>query len=328
MRYNSTIAKGGSLRFLVGITALIVFCASNVAMAVDYPKKPISWVVTWPAGGGADTATRVFTQELEKVINGTIVINNVVGGGASIGYMTAKQSANDGYTLVTAQGDLPKFSTLGMAPIAIDDFEFIAGFAVQSVALIVKSDSPWATLEEFVEDARRHPGQRTIGVSDIGGVHHQPVILWAKEAGINVRAIAHDGSPQMNAAILGGHVDMIASYIRPAAPYVNEGQLRFLAYFGPNSPIEFPEIPTVKSLGYDVVWEQPYGIGVPAGAPEEIKTLLAEASETVWANPDVEKGLANIGLELYPKSGAELKQSLENMQAGMVEILRILKEGN
>jgi len=318
-------SNAGSL--LLGAAAAAVLAASGTALAKDYPTKPVSWIVTWPAGGGADTATRTFTKYLEKEIDGTIVINNVVGGGASIGYMTAKQARPDGYTLLTAQGDLPKFAPTKLAPIDIKDFDFIAGFAVQSPVLIVRADSPWKTLKDFVEDAKKNPGKRTIGVSDIGGVHHQPVILWAKQAGIDVRAIAHDGSPQMNAAILGGHVDVISSYVRPAVPYVKEGKLRFLGYFGSNPPADYPDIPTVRASGYDVVWEQPYGIGAPAGVPEDVKKTLAAAAKKVWANPEFVKGLGNLGLDLYAKSGQELKESLQQMQVGIVEVTKILQGG-
>ncbi len=146
-------SNAGSL--LLGAAAAAVLAASGTALAKDYPTKPVSWIVTWPAGGGADTATRTFTKYLEKEIDGTIVINNVVGGGASIGYMTAKQARPDGYTLLTAQGDLPKFAPTKLAPIDIKDFDFIAGFAVQSPVLIVRADSPWKTLKDFVEDAKK-----------------------------------------------------------------------------------------------------------------------------------------------------------------------------
>jgi tripartite-type tricarboxylate transporter receptor subunit TctC len=298
---------------------------SGVALAQQYPTRAIDWIVMWSAGGGADTATRTFTKYLESDLGQKIVVRNVTGGGGSIGYMTSMQTRPDGYNLVTVQGDLAKFTPMKLASIKIDNFDIIGGFAFQSPIIIARADSPWKTLKDFIEDAKKNPGKRTIGVSDIGGAHHQPVVLWAKAAGVDVRAVAHAGSPQMNAALLGGHVDLIASYIRPAKPYVKEGTLKFLAYFGSRRPDEFPDTPTFKELGYDVVWEQPYGIGGPAGIPAEIKEKLAAASARVRAKPEFKKDLENLGLEVYDVDGAQFKAGLVKMQEGIGEVMMILQ---
>ncbi len=299
--------------------------STGKALAQSYPTKQLNWVVMWSAGGGADTATRIFTKHLEKELGQTIVVRNVTGGGGSIGYMTGKQSASDGYNLITIQGDLPKFKPMELAPIQIDDFDVISGFASQSPTLITQADSPWKTLGDFIADAKANPGKRTIGVSDIGGVHHQPVVLLAEQAGIDVRAIAHDGSPQMNAAILGGHVDVISSYIRPAAPYVNEGKLRFLGTFAGSSPAAYPDVPTVKSMGYDVVWEQPYGMGGPAGMPAESKEVLAAAAAKVREIPEFRQELSKLGLDVYEKDGADFRDALISMQVGITKVVSTLR---
>lgn len=312
-------------QFTISTVAAGAALASGSAWASSYPSKSIEWIVMWPAGGGADTATRTFTKYLEEELKQKIVVKNVVGGGASIGYLTAKQGRPDGYSLVTIQGDLPKFAPMKLAPIEVSDFDIIESFAVQSPILIARADSPWKNLQDFIEDAKANPGQRTIGVSDIGGVHHQPVVLWAKAAGISVRPVAHAGSPQMNAAILGGHVDLVSSYIRPAAPYVAEGQLRYLAYFGGSRPQDAPDTPTVKELGFDVVWDQPYGLGGPAGLPQEVKERLSEAARKVRANPEFAKELRKLGLEVHDSSGEETKQYLTQMQSSIAEVLAILQ---
>ena len=318
--YASTLA-----RFFGYLTALaLCFIASFASAADQYPSRSIEWIVMWPAGGGADTATRTFTKYLEKELKQTIVIKNVVGGGGAAGYITARQAHPDGYTLVTVQGDLAKFMPAKLAPIKIDDFDSIAGFAVQSPILIVRADSPWKTLADFIAAAKSKPGQLTIGVSDIGGVHHQPIVLWSEAAGIKLRAVAHKGSPQMNAAILGGHVDAVSSYIRPAIPYIEQNTLRPLAYFGGKRAVALPQTPTFKELGYNIVWNQPYGMGGPAGLPDNVKATLANAAKAVDANPDFHKDLANLGLEPYPVSGAELRQDLLDSQAGIGKVIAAL----
>ena len=317
---------GSMLSRVAGFLAALALCFTNsFASATDqYPSRSIEWIVMWPAGGGADTATRTFTKYLEKELKQTIVIKNVVGGGGAAGYITARQAHPDGYTLVTIQGDLAKFVPANLAPIKIDDFDSVAGFAVQSPILIVRADSPWKTLADFMATAKSKPGQLTVGVSDIGGVHHQPIVLWSEAAGLNLRAIAHKGSPQMNAAILGGHVDAVSSYIRPAIPYIEQKTLRALAYFGSKRAIALPDTPTFKELGYNIVWNQPYGMGGPAGLPENVKATLAKAAKAVNDNPEFHKDLANLGLEPYPVSGAELRQDLLDSQAGISKVIAAL----
>lgn len=311
---------------LTGCLAALAFCfvTSFAWAAGHYPSRSIEWIVMWPAGGGADTATRTFTKYLEKELKQTIIVKNVVGGGGSAGYITARQARPDGYTLVTIQGDLAKFMPAKLAPIKVDDFDSIAGFAVQSPILIVRADSPWKTLADFVADAKKKPGQMTVGVSDIGGVHHQPIVLWSQEVGISLRAVAHKGSPQMNAAILGGHVDSVSSYIRPALPYIQQGTLRPLAYFGAHRPVALPETPTFKELGYHIVWNQPYGMGGPAGLPADVKATLAKAAKAVNADPNFQKDLQKLGLEPYAVDGAELRQGLLDSQAGITKVISIL----
>ncbi len=141
---------------ITGIFLLSIFSFSGIVQAESkYPKKDIKMIVMWRAGGGADTATRIFTKQLEKIIGQNIVVNNITGGAATVGYLAAKTAKPNGYNLVTIQGDLPKFELMNLAPIAIDDFDILPSFAFQSPVLAVRADAPWNTVEEFVADAQK-----------------------------------------------------------------------------------------------------------------------------------------------------------------------------
>jgi len=322
LRGNPSRQRGWVSAVLAGAMA---FTGAGLALAQQYPSRAIEWIVMWPAGGGADTATRTLLKYLEPELGQKVVVKNIVGGGGSIGYMASKQSRPDGYSLITINADLPKFTPMQLAAIKVEDFDLIGSFAGQSPIIIARADSPWKTLKDFEEDARKNPGKRTIGVSDIGGIHHQPVVLWAKAAGINVRAVAHAGSPQMNAAILGGHVDLISSYVRPAAPYIKDGKLRFLGYFGPERLEDYPETPTFKELGYDVVWDMPYGIGGPAGMPEEARKRLAAATAKVVKNPELKEALGKLGLQVVAQDGPAFKAYLGKLQSEIANVMTILR---
>ncbi|MDX9859863.1 MAG: tripartite tricarboxylate transporter substrate binding protein [Rhodospirillales bacterium] len=291
-----------------------------------YPEKPIEWIIMWSAGGGADTATRTFLKYFEQVIGQKVVVRNVTGAGGTIGYLTAKQARPDGYTLVSALSDLPKYKPLGTKGIEVDDFDILGGFAVEAPILVAKADAPWKDPKAFEEDAKANPDKLSIGVSNIGGVHHQPIALWMDDSAMRVKVVAHHGSPEMNAALLGGHVDIISSWVKQSLSNVKAGDLKFLGYFGSERLANFPDVPTFKELGYDIVWEHSYGMGAPQGIPEEAKAVLTEGIKKVWAMPEFEKDLNNLGLSLYKKNANEYREDLLNTESQMDRVVKILSK--
>ncbi|WP_221931083.1 tripartite tricarboxylate transporter substrate binding protein [Telmatospirillum sp. J64-1] len=291
-----------------------------------YPGKPIEWIVMWSAGGGADTATRVFAKYLEAELGQSVVVKNVTGAGGTIGYLTAKTARADGYTLVSALSDLPKYKPLGTQGIEVDDFEILGGFALEAPIIVARADAPWSNIREFAEDAKNNPGKYSIGVSNVGGVHHQPVVLWMEEAEFEAQVVSHPGSPQMNAALLGGHVDLISSWVKPSLPGVQDGQLKYLAYFATEAPPGFDSVPTFQDEGYQVVWPHSYGMGAPKGIPDEAKQVLVGAMEKVWENPDFEAELNNLGLLLHKKNAAEYRQELLETEESMGRIVELLND--
>lgn len=309
------------------IVFLLVFMLMPVfSHADDYPEKNVKAIVVWSAGGGADTAFRIFTKYFEPHFGADIIVQNVTGGGTSIGYMTAKRARPDGYTLVNIQGDLPKFKPMGTAPLFIEDFDILGGFAFQSPVLIVNDDSPWQTVEEFVEANKKNPGKYTIGVSDIGGVFHQPLVLFMDAAGFKATPITHPGSPQQSAAMIGGHVDAIVSWLRPNLPYLKENKMRILAYWGSERLEEFPNVPTLREKGWDVVWEHPYGLGGPKGLPENVKQHIAQALEKTWEEPGLKKDLNNRGLMLLPLPAEKFRKHMLQVQDNMAKSLELIQE--
>ena len=308
----------------LAMAAALAVAGSGIASASDYPTRTINWIVMWPAGGGTDSVSRIMAQYMERELGQRIVIQNIVGGGGSIGYTAAKAARPDGYTLVTIQSDLSKFAPMELADIAITDFEIIGAASVQAPILVTRGDSPFESLDDLLSAARDNPNTITVGVSDIGGVHHQPVVLLDDAAGTQVRAVAHEGSPQMAAGLLGGHVDAISSWVKQNASYVQGGQMRFLAYFGGERLSEFPDVPTVTELGYDVVWESPYGIGVPAGTPDAVVNRLAEALAAIWENEDFIAELVDLGHVPVQWDGEYYREYLERIEQDIANVMRIL----
>lgn len=298
---------------------------SMPAWASGYPERNINLIVMWKAGGGADTATRIFTRHAESFIDKKFIVQNITGGGGAIGYTAAKSEKPDGYNLVTIQGDLPKFTPKGLAPIAIDDFDIIAGFAFQSPIIVVRADSPWKTLDEFNAAMKKDPGKYTIATTDIGGIYHQPAALWGAAAGFTPKVVTFPGSPQQVAGVLGGHADCALTWVKPNIPYVKKGELRFLGYMGSQRLEDFPDVPTLTELGYPVVWEHPYGIGGPKGMPEEAKKALEAVTKKVWDVPEFKAELENLGLSILRKGGEDYRKHMFALQDNMVKALKLIE---
>jgi len=324
---NTRIRTSRPALFALFLLAPALLVASNAdAQKPRYPEKNITAIVMWPAGGGADTAMRFFTKQLEKIVGRTIIVQNMPGGGGSIGYIAAKNGRPDGYTLVNIQGDLPKYKPMGLAPIDISDYDILGGFGFQAPIIVARGDAPWNTVKDFVEDAKKRPGKLTVGITDISGTYHQPLVLWMDGAGFNVKAIVQEGSPQQTAALLGGHVDVNVTWIRPNIPYVKEGKLKFLGYMGAERTPDFPAVPTLKELSYNIVWEHPYGIGGPKGLPEDAKAVVSEATKKIWEIPEFKADLEKLGLYVFKKDGLGYTKHLQKMQEDMAKALRLIKE--
>ncbi len=312
---------------ITGIFLLSIFSFSGIVQAESkYPKKDIKMIVMWRAGGGADTATRIFTKQLEKIIGQNIVVNNITGGAATVGYLAAKTAKPNGYNLVTIQGDLPKFELMNLAPIAIDDFDILPSFAFQSPVLAVRADAPWNTVEEFVADAQKRPEEITVGITDIGGIYHQPLVLWEDQAEFRIRPVFHKGSPAQTAALLGGHVDANVTWVRPNIPYVKEGKVKFLAYMSLERHPDYPEVPTLIEKNWNVHYEHPYGVGGPKGLPENAKKVLSEATKKVWEIPEFKTDLEKMGLSVFRLNGSDFQQHIKEMQRNSAKALEIIEK--
>lgn len=307
------------------LVIFLVIGFSGSTFADNYPDKPIKWIVVWRAGGGADTATRIYTKYLETVLGVNNNVVNIVGGATSVGFTEAKNAKPDGYTLVCAQGDLPKFKSQMTASLRVSDFDIIGSFAYQSPIFVCRSDAPWNNVSEFVKDAKEKPGELTIGISNIGGTYHQPMLLWQEMAGFEAAAIVLESSPLQAAALLGGHVDAIITWVRPCIPYIEEGQFKFLGYMGSERHGNYPDVPTFTESGYDIVWEHPYGVAGPKGLPEEVKAVLSEANEKVWDIPEFKEEMGKLGLLIYKKDGKEYKEHLEKMEDDMAKANSLIK---
>src|SRR6187455_1001755 len=283
--------------FLQAVAALPLAQAafSNTAFAQNaYPTRNITMIVPFPAGGQADLAARPVAAALEKILGKPVIVDNRAGGaGGSIGNAAAARAEPDGYTL------LMTLSSLAVLPEADRLFERKPAYEVAQLApvarvladptlLAVPASAPWKTLQDFVDDAKKRPGQIPYGSSGPYGTLHVAMEMFAASAGIKLLHVPFRGAGPALTALLGGTVQAIAAAPGVLKPQVDDGKIRVLANWGAQRVPAFPDLSTFKELGYqDVEFYIWGGLFTPAGVPEPVINKLRGAMREAMRSPDV-----------------------------------------
>jgi tripartite-type tricarboxylate transporter receptor subunit TctC len=270
---------------ILGLAAVAVGVGLAVpAQAQQFPERAIKMIVPWAAGGDTDNIFRPFAPLLQKHIGQTVVIANVGGASGTVGAREAKASAPDGYTLYAVHDYIHLTYYAGIADVKYTDFEPVCLLAATPSVLTASPKTPWKTWQEFVVDAKARPGQISVGAT-LGSTSHIFPAMVEKAAGLKLKYVSYDGlAPRMN-AILGGHIDLTDSNLTQKGK-VDAGQLKFLAIASAQRNADMPDVPTLKELGHDIVYEVVRGLLVPKGTPEPVRAKLGDACAKAAAEPE------------------------------------------
>jgi len=265
---------------LLTVCVLAASCIFSHALTVraEYPERPITVLVAFDPGSPSDLISRASGTGAEKVLGKPLVFENRGGGGGSVALAVGANAKPDGYTLVAA----PNVSVVDTALMQkvtykpLKSFTPIVGLAAaEHTALLVRSDSPWKTFQDFIDFAKKNPGKIKYSSSGVGSGMHVVMEYIAHKDGIKWVHVPYKGGPAARTALLGGHVDACSSAI-DWPPYVLSGQLRVLATHGRKRSPHFPDTPTMIELGYNVTNDTIHGILAPAGLPPELVKRLEE----------------------------------------------------
>lgn len=281
------------------LVCALVLTAGHAVAQVTYPGKPIALVVPFPPGGVADIVARPVADAMGRNLNVPVVVENKAGAGGGIGMGFAAKAKPDGYTLLLALSSisiLPEADKVtGRAPMyQLNQFTPIARFTADPTVLVVRADSPWKTLAEFVADARRRPGAITYGSSGNYGTMHVPMEMLAASAGVKLLHIPYTGAGPAVVSLLGGNVDALASGPSTVIQHVKAGKLRVLASWGDQRLASLPEVPTLTESGYNAVFFQWAALFAPAGTPEPVIARLRDAARATAADPKFIAAMATV----------------------------------
>lgn len=268
------------------------------AFAQAFPAKTITLVCPFTAGGTADVQLRVLAAAASKELGQPIVVETRAGAAGTVGPSTLVSLPPDGHTLSMATGVAllrqPFIQTTRYDP--AKDFTYVIGVTRFELGLAVKSDAPWRNLAEFIADAKRNPGKMAYGTAGAATAQHTAMLKLTDTAGVDCTHIPYKGSGDVFNALAGGHVQAI-SETSGWASFVDSGKFRLLGVYSDTRLKRWPNAPTIKEQGYDVVDSVPWGIVGPAGMDAKVTKTLHDAFRKALSDATFIKTLALLGQE-------------------------------
>jgi tripartite-type tricarboxylate transporter receptor subunit TctC len=312
---------------------LALACASAMGVGVAraqsaYPERPLSMIVPFPPGGVADTVGRPLAEAMTRELKQPVVIENKGGAGGAVGITAAARAAPDGYTVLlslSSMSVLPEADrVLGRKPsYQIEQFKPLARMTADPTVLVVRAESPWRTLEEFVADAKKRPGALNFGSSGNYGTMHIPMEMLKQAAGISMVHIPYTGAGPAITALLGGHVDALSTGPASVLQHIRAGKLRALAQWGPARLESLPEVPSLRERGFDVVYAQWSGVFVSAAVPQAVADRLLAGVRRVAADPAFRESILRVtGSPLAYQDADEFSRYLRDDVATMTDVVR------
>jgi tripartite-type tricarboxylate transporter receptor subunit TctC len=301
---------------------LATFSAS--AQTSDFPKKPITVICPWAAGGGTDVLLRALAREAEKSLGQTITVVNQTGGGGAVGHNAIRAATPDGYTVGMITFELNSLPPQGLVPFTYKDFDPLMRINVDPAALTVKKDAPYNTLKEFVEYAKAHPGEITIGNSAPGSVWHIAAGLMAEKTAIQVKHVPFDGAQPAVTALLGGHIKAVAVSVPEVRAQTQAGNLKILGVMDTVRDEVFPNVPTFKEQGVDVEFYTWRGLGLPKGVPADVKAKLSDAFKKAFDSKDFKEFAAKASLNLAYQNATDFNKFLDQNYKDVDAVMKSL----
>lgn len=302
--------------------ALATPCLSQQA----YPTKYIELLITMAPGASVDLTERMLAHKAEKFLGQKFVITNNGAGASAVGIAIGANKPPDGYNIIgcssTGLVRVPQFRDV---PYKLDDVVPIMHFAAPVLtSFVVRSDSPWKSVKELVEYARKNPGKIKYSTLGIGSPMHMAMEYIGKQEGVTWTHVPYQGTMPAFTAMLGGHVHVQLGS-GECVPYIKDGTVRLLANVGERRVKNFPDVPTLIELGYDYFNESVFMFAAPKGTPQPIVDKLDSAFHQAMADPEFTALVAKLELETTYRNSADTKKYLEAANARIGRLIKELK---
>ena len=297
------------------------------AQAPAWPSRPITLIVPFPPGGLADIVARPVAEALARDLGQPVVIDNKPGAGGGIGMGLAAKSKPDGHTLLMALSSLtvlPEADViLGRAPMfALQDLRPVARYTADPTVLAVRADSPWKSVKDFVDEAKRRPGAINYGSSGNYGTMHVPMEILAQEAGIKLTHVPFTGAGPAVLALLGGQIQAVSTGPATVLQHVKAGKLRVLGHWGTGALASLPDVPALKDTGFNAEYAQWSGLFVPSGVPDAIVQRLRSAARNAAQDARVREVIQGAGSPILYQDMPEFERYVQADARRMADVVK------
>jgi tripartite-type tricarboxylate transporter receptor subunit TctC len=298
--------------------------------AVNYPTKPIILQIPWPAGGSTDIGARIVAAIAEKKMGQPIVVTNRVGAGSQIGLTETARAKPDGYTLGFAS--LPALNTIVLDPerkalFGLNSLVFIINQVIDPGIIWAKGDSPYKTLKDLIEDARKRPGEIRAATTGILGDDHLAILMLEQAAKIRFRIVHFDGGAQVFTAVLGGQVDVAFGNIGDIGTKLKGTPIRILMVMDPQRSKFVPDVPTTAELGFPgIISSSSRGMFGPAGIPDPILKKVQAVFLEAIKDPDHMDKMDKAALAVRPLVGEEYKKYVNELHQRIIPLMEIARQ--
>jgi len=286
-------------------------------------------MVAYPAGGSTDVGARILAAIAEKKLGQPMIVLNKGGAGGQVGWTEMARQKPDGYYIGFL--NLPAVNTVILDPerkadFGTDAFTFIINQVLDPGAVWVRSESPYKTLQDVIDDAKKHPNEITAGTTGLLSDDHLGILMLEQAAGIKFRIVHFSGSAPLRTAVLGGQIAVPFNNVGDIAPRVKSGELRALAIMDKERSKFLPDVPTSVELGYpSVIYSSTRGIGGPKGIPAPIVKKLQDVLKEAMNDPEHMDKMDKAGLAVKIMIGEEYENYFMDFQKRAKELMEAVR---
>ncbi|MBN9512807.1 MAG: tripartite tricarboxylate transporter substrate binding protein [Alphaproteobacteria bacterium] len=301
------------------LTASAAATIASPALAQNYPRRAVQLIVAFPAGGSTDVGARILAAAAEKDLGQPITVVNKGGAGGQLGFTEIARARPDGYTLGFL--NLPGLNTITLDPerkaaFNIDSFIPIVNQVLDPGLIWVKGDSPYKTLADLVDAAKKAPGKISACTTGILSDDHLAILMVQEAAKCEFRIVHFDGGAQQLTGVMGGHVDCAFDNVGGVFKRVLSGEVRGLAVTDVERSKFLPDVPCTKELGMaTVISSSTRGVGAPKGTPADVIKVVEAAFLKAIESPEMKQKMDAVGLALKPMVGATYAKYYADTQA-------------
>jgi tripartite-type tricarboxylate transporter receptor subunit TctC len=322
-RINIKTRRALGMIFVFTVLSVSFVLTSDAAPA--FPSRPITFYVPFSAGGAIDLMVRPVAGAASRILQQPVVVSNKPGGAATLAPTMLKTMKPDGYNICCGMNNilfLPLQQEVAFDP--LKDFTYICTVTDSILGIAVRSTSGWKTAKDFIAYAKANPGKiKYANSAGAGTPQHMAMSEVALKEGIKWELVPYVGGVQSFAALLGGHVQAAYGNIINITSYLKSGELTLLWVLAETRSKLYPDVPTLKELGF-FSYSGPVGIIGPSGMPKDLVSLLDETFRKTLSDPEAEKTLKNIGAETCYMNSTDYRKWATESYARYSDIIKQL----